>query len=100
MTDDGGNYHLDTQGRLKDFSALNFSLNYLPNLGKKDAKSFMVLVLAINNILGQKNIYGYNFSTDGLRNRAVLPSVNTFIFVGAFINFGIDRTEDAINSNL
>ena len=100
VTDDAGNYHLDTEGRLKDFSALNFSLNYLPNLGKKDAKSFMVLVLAINNILGQKNIYGYNFSTDGLRNRAVLPSVNTFIFVGAFINFGIDRTEDAINSNL
>lgn len=100
ITNDNGDYYLNNQGRLKNFSALNFSLNYLPSLGKKDAKSFTVLVLAINNILGQKNIYGYNFSNDGMRNRAVLPSVNTFIFIGAFISFGIDRTQDAINNNL
>ena len=75
-------------------------MNYLPNLGKKDAKSFMVLVLSVNNVLGQKNIFGYHFSEDGTRNRAILPSTNTFVFIGAFINFGIDRTEDAINNNL
>ena len=100
QTDNNGNYFLSTQGKLKDYNALNFSMNYLPNLGKKDAKSFMVLVLSVNNILGQKNIYGYNFSTDGLRSKPVLPSTNTFIFIGAFINFGIDRTQDAINNNL
>lgn len=100
LTDNDGDYHLNQQGKLKDYNALNFSLNYLPSLGKKDAKSFTVLVLGINNVLGQKNIYGYNFSNDGLRSRPILPSTNTFIFIGAFINFGIDRTEDAINNNL
>jgi len=99
-TDNNGDYYLNNAGKLKDFSALNFSLNYLPNLGKKDAKAFTVLVLSVNNILGQKNIYGYNFSNDGLRNKPILPSANTFVFIGAFINFGIDRTEDAINNNL
>lgn len=99
-TDNDGKSYLQNQGRLKDYNSLNFSLNYLPNLGKKDAKMFTVLVLSINNVLGQKNIYGYNFSTDGLRRSPVMPSTNTFVFIGAFISFGIDRTEDAINNNL
>ncbi len=99
-TDNDGNYHLQQQGKAKDYNALNFSVNYLPGLGKKDAKYFTVLVVAINNVLGQKNIYGYQFSNDGLRKKPVLPSANTFVFIGAFISFGIDRTEDAINNNL
>ena len=100
LTDDNGNYYLNSKGKVKDFNALNFSLNYLPNLGKNDSKSFPVLVLSVNNILNQKNIYGYNFSRDGLRSQPILPSANTFIFVGAFISFGIDRTQDAIDNNL
>lgn len=100
QTDANGDSFLNQQGKLKDFNALNFSLNYLPNLGKKDAKSFMVLVLGINNILAQKNIYGYNYSEDGSARRAILPPTTTFVFIGAFINFGIDRTQDAINDNL
>ncbi|MDP2452955.1 MULTISPECIES: TonB-dependent receptor [unclassified Kaistella] len=100
QTDNNGDYHLNNQGKLKDYNALNFSLNYLPNLGKKDSKAFTILVLSVNNILGQKNIYGYQFSNDGLRSRPILPSASTFVFIGAFINFGIDRTQDAINNNL
>lgn len=93
------NYYIRNSGRLKDYNALNFSLNYLPNLGKKDTKAFTVLVLSVTNVLGSKNIYGYNFSMDG-RSSAVLPPVNTFVFVGAFISFGVDKTQDAINNNL
>ncbi|SEM97933.1 TonB-dependent Receptor Plug Domain [Chryseobacterium taichungense] len=94
------NYYIRNSGRLKDYSALNFSLNYLPNLGKKDTKAFTVLVLSVTNILGSKNIYGYNFSMDGNRSAAVVPPVNIFVFVGAFISFGVDKTQDAINNNL
>lgn len=88
------------EGRLKDYNALNLSFNYLPNLGKKDAKAFMVFVLSVSNVLGTKNIYGYNFSQNGTRSSAVVPPVNTFVFVGAFISFGVDKTQDAINNNL
>lgn len=88
------------EGRLKDYNALNLSFNYLPNLGKKDAKAFMVFVLSVSNVLGTKNIYGYNFSQNGARSSAVVPPVNTFVFVGAFISFGVDKTQDAINNNL
>ncbi|MDR6488157.1 hypothetical protein J2799_002668 [Chryseobacterium vietnamense] len=88
------------EGRLKDYNALNFSINYLPNIGKKDAKAFPVFVLSISNILGSKNIYGYNFSANGSRSSAIVPPVNTFVFIGAFISFGVDKTDDAINNNL
>lgn len=93
-------YYVRNEGQLKDYNALNFSVNYLPNLGKKDAKAFTVFVLSVSNILGTKNVYGYNFSMDGSRNSAVVPPVNTFVFVGAFISFGVDKTQDAINNNL
>jgi len=89
-----------TGGKLKDYNALNVSFNYLPNLGKKDAKAFTILVLSISNVLGTKNVYGYNFSQNGSRNSAVVPPVNTFVFVGLFISFGVDKTQDAINNNL
>ncbi|MBK1894738.1 TonB-dependent receptor [Chryseobacterium paridis] len=89
-----------SEGRLKDYNALNLSFNYLPNLGKKDSKVFTVFVLSISNVLGSKNMYGYNFSQDGSRSSAVVPPVNTFVFVGAFISFGVDKTQDAINNNL
>ncbi|MCU7617556.1 TonB-dependent receptor [Chryseobacterium sp. PBS4-4] len=87
------------QGRLKDYNALNLSFNYLPNLGKKDAKAFTIFVLSVSNVLGTKNIYGYNFSQNG-NSSAIVPPVNTFVFVGMFISFGVDKTQDAINNNL
>lgn len=88
------------EGRLKDYNSLNLSFNYLPNLGKKDAKAFTIFVVSVSNILGTKNIYGYNFSQNGSRSSAVVPPVNTFVFVGMFISFGVDKTQDAINNNL
>ena len=94
------NFVTGEKGLIKDFNTLNFSVNYLPTLGKKDAKSFPVIVLSVNNILNQKNIYGYNFSQDGSRMSPNLPMNNTFVFIGCFISFGIDKTEDAINNNL
>ncbi|MBD8083166.1 TonB-dependent receptor [Chryseobacterium caseinilyticum] len=88
------------EGSLKDFSSLNLSFNYLPNLGKKDAKAFTIFVLSVSNVLGRNNVYGYNFSSSGNFRSAVVPPVNTFVFVGMFISFGVDKTQDAVNNNL
>jgi len=88
------------KGRVKNYNALNFSVNYLPNIGKKDAKSFTIFVAGISNILGTKNIYGYRFSMDGLRSAPILPSSPRFVYVGALFSFGIDKTQEAIDNNL
>ena len=100
FVEENGNTILKNQGKVKDYNVLNFSVNYVPSIGKKDAKSFSVIVLAINNVLGAKNIFGYNFSSDGMRSAAIKPPVNTFVFVGWFISFGTDKTQEAINGNL
>lgn len=97
---DGSNYKFTDRGKTMDYHNVSFSLNYLPNLMKKDSKVFTVLVLSVNNIFGINQIYGYNYSYDGVRKMPVLPPSKTFVFIGAFISLGIDRTEDAINNNL
>ena len=79
---------------------MSFSVNYLPNLGKKNAKAFVVWVLGINNVLGQNQVYSYNYSNSGSRKEAITPPSKRFVFIACFLSFGIDRTQDAINNNL
>ena len=93
-------YKIYDQGRTKDFNTMSFSLNYLPNLGKKNAKVFSVFVFSVNNILGANNIYSYNYSYDGRYKQPVTPPSRRFFYLGCFLSFGIDRTQDAINNNL
>lgn len=88
------------QGRTIDFNSLSFSLNYLPNLGKQNKKTFLVWVLSVNNVLGQNQVFGYNYSFNGTRKEPILPPSRRFVFVGCFFSFGVDRTQDAINNNL
>ncbi|MEJ7821563.1 MAG: TonB-dependent receptor, partial [Chitinophagaceae bacterium] len=87
-------------GRTKDFNSMSVSVNYLPNIGKTGASKFTVLVFSVNNVLGSNNIYSYNYSYSGLRKEAVIPPSKRFFYLGMFISFGIDRSEDAINNNL
>ena len=57
-------------------------------------------VLGISNVLGQNQVYTYNYNHDGSRKDAVTPPSRRFVFIGCFVSFGIDRTQDAINNNL
>ncbi len=88
------------QGKTKNYNSMSFSVNYLPNLGKQDPKSFAVWVFGINNILGSNNIYGYNYSNNGQNREAVIPPSKRFFFIALFLSFGVDRTQEAINNNL
>lgn len=87
-------------GKTINYNSMSFSVNYLPGLGKKNAKAFTVWVLGINNVLGQNQVFNYNYNNDGTRKEAVTPPSKRFIFLGCFISFGIDRTQEAINNNL
>lgn len=95
-----GKFEFTDMGKTINYNSMSFSINYLPNLGKKDKKTFAVWVLGINNVLGQKQVYTYNYNYDGSRKEAVTPPSKRFIFLGCFLSFGIDRTQDAINNNL
>ena len=93
-------YAITDAGKTINYNSLSFSVNYLPGLGKKNSKSFAVWVLGVSNVLGQSQVYNYNYSADGSRKEAVIPPSKRFVFIGCFVSFGIDRTQDAINNNL
>jgi vitamin B12 transporter len=88
------------QGRTIDYNSVSFSVNYLPNVFKKGAGKYSVFVFSVTNVLGSRQVFGYNYSYNGLRREAIVPPTKTFVFLGAFISFGVDRSDDAINNNL
>ncbi len=93
-------YVIKEEGKTINYNSLSFSLNYLPNLGKADKKAFSVWVLSLTNVLGQNQVYGYSFSSINSNKLPVLPPSKRFLYIGCFISFGLDRTQDAINNNL
>ena len=93
-------YVIGDAGKTINYNSMSFSVNYLPGLGKTNSKSFVVWVLGINNVLGQQQVFNYNYNNNGSRKEAVTPPSKRFVFIGCFMSFGIDRTQDAINNNL
>ncbi len=88
------------RGETPPYHNVSFSLNYLPNLGKANAQKFTVLVLSVSNVFGFDQEYGRRYSFNGQRFEPILPPSRRFIFIGAFISFGVDRSQEVINSNL
>ncbi len=84
------------------YSSNNFSLNWLPKIGKANT----VVVVGINNVFNETQIFGYNYSnrlkdTGGqLIREAVIPPAPRSFFIGIFLSWGVDRTQQNINGNL
>ena len=100
LLNNNGKYYLGDQGKTKPYNSLNFSAEYIPSLGKTKPKSFIVLFASITNVLGYNAVYSYNYSYSGAYKQAVEPPAKRFFFIGCFISWGVDRTQDAINNNL
>ncbi|MCK7559165.1 hypothetical protein MKQ70_31020 [Chitinophaga sedimenti] len=81
--------------RTKTFNTLGVTANYLTTVGK----AFTVFVLSVSNVAGQKQLYGYRYSSDGLRRDAIRPMTPSFFFVGMFMSFGTDRRQEVIDNN-
>ena len=97
---DGSQYKFRDKGMIPDYHNVSFSINYIPAIGKQNAKTWVVYVLSWSNIFGIKQTYGYQYSFDGMKKQAITPTSRTFIYIGIFFSFGVDRTQDAINNNL
>ncbi|HTI11747.1 MAG TPA: TonB-dependent receptor [Puia sp.] len=96
----GDKYDLANQGKTKDYHSLNFSAEYVPSIGNPKAKTFVVFFASMTNVLGYNAVYGYNFSYSGQYRQAITPPANRFYFIGCFLSWGVDRSQDAINNNL
>jgi len=100
MVNNSGKYYLADQGTTKPYNSLGFSAYYVPSAGKTNAKTNTVVFASITNVLGANNVYGYNYSYSGLYKQAIVPPAQRFYFIGVFLSWGVDRTDDAINNNL
>jgi vitamin B12 transporter len=78
-----------------DYHKVGFTASYI----RKIKNVFSVFVVGVDNVLGRDNIYSYRFSSDGLRSEPVTATAARMYFVGVFMSFGIDRTQDVLNNN-
>jgi vitamin B12 transporter len=93
-------YYIADSGRTIPYNNLSLSIDYIPTLSKPKSKHFTVWVLSVNNIFNIKQVYGYNYSFNNMIKEPIEPPAGRFIFIGCFISFGVDRSQDAINNNL
>jgi len=94
---DGNDYKFTDRGTIPSFHNVSFAINYLPFIGKEKPKSFAVYVLQVTNIFNLKQTYGYQYSYNGYRKEAIVPTSRVFVFIGAFISFGVDRSDEVTN---
>ncbi|MEO5946098.1 MAG: TonB-dependent receptor, partial [Chitinophagaceae bacterium] len=97
---DGSNYKFNDRGTIPDYHNVSLSINYLPFIGKENPKSYAVYVFQVSNIFNFKQTYGYQYSYNGYRKEAIVPTSRMFVFIGAFISFGVDRSDEVINNGL
>jgi hypothetical protein len=94
---DGSKYYFADMGKVQDYHNFSIAFNYLPSIGKENSKNFVVYVLSISNAFGIKQVYGYQYSYNGLRKEQIVPPSRVFVYIGAFFSFGIDRSQETID---
>ncbi|RBL93945.1 TonB-dependent receptor [Chitinophaga flava] len=77
-----------------DYHALGVSASYLTTI----RKAFTVFVLSVSNAPGNKQVYGYHYSSDGLRRGEITPNLPRFVYIGMFMSIGTDRRQDVLNN--
>ncbi|HSU51653.1 MAG TPA: hypothetical protein VLJ41_13705, partial [Segetibacter sp.] len=100
MVNNNYKYYLADEGKTKSYNSLNFSAEYVPSIGKENAKTNIVLFASMTNVLGANQVYGYNYSTSGMYKEPITPPSKRFYFIGCFLSWGVNRTQDVINNNL
>lgn len=101
QTDAEGKPQLFDKGITNTYSGVSLSFAYLFSMfnGWKN-KDFSGIGFGINNAFGRKQIFGYNYSHNGLNRIPITQPAPRTYYLGIFMSFGIDRTDDFINDNL
>lgn len=93
-------YTITESGKTIPYHNLSIGFNYLPSIGKANANKQVVWIFTVSNLLGNKQVFDYRYSYNGLRKQEVTPPAKRFFLLACFISFGTDRTQEAINNTL
>ena len=85
-------------GTTNMYNQMNLSFAYLFSMFRK--KDFSGIGFGINNVFGTKQIFGYNYSYNGLFKTPITQPAARSYYIGLFMTFGIDRRDDFINDKL
>ena len=87
------NYYVADRGKTINYNDLGFSLNYLTNW----FGAYTIVVASVTNVFGSKQVYGYNYSANGLIKRPITSTADRFFFLGVFFSWGVDRRQDILD---
>ena len=82
--------------KTKNFNSVSLNWAYLIDQQK-------ILYVSLNNALGTKNVFGYNYKNTPNVNgnfdrQAIVPNADTFFFVGFFWTISDDKTSNNLNN--
>lgn len=82
--------------KTKSYNSLSLNWAYLIDQQK-------ILYASVNNVLGTKNVFGYNYKNTPNMNgnfdrQAVIPNADRFFFVGFFWSFSDDNKSNQLNN--
>jgi len=101
VTDHNGKSLLAELGTTVSYNSLNLSVSYLCSLFHHwETKDFTIIAFGMNNVLGSNQVFGYNYSANGLNKEAISLPAPRSLFCGIFVNFGIDRRIQNLEDNL
>jgi len=96
-----GGYRIFDQGTTRDYSVLNLQVVRLIRILKSwKQPPFSGISVGANNLLGTRQVFGYNYSFDGSNKVPITLPASRFYYAGIFMSFGINRTNDFIDKNL
>jgi hypothetical protein len=61
------------------------------------------LYFSVNNVLGTKNIFGYNYkntpnTAGNFESQAIIPNADSFFFVGFFWTISVDKKSNQLDN--
>jgi hypothetical protein len=87
-------------GTTQPYNVLNLHVSKMMSFFRKSKfKDYSGFAFGANNVLGTRQVFGYNYAYNGqFRTPVTLPATR-FYFIGVFMSLGIDRTEDLLDGS-
>ncbi|RYY57024.1 MAG: TonB-dependent receptor [Chitinophagaceae bacterium] len=70
--------------KTRSFNNLSLNISHITRVFNE----FAVVYASVTNIPGFRNVYGYNYSADGLSRTPIRPSANRNFFIGLLVTIG------------
>jgi len=88
-------------GTTKPYSVVNLHIAYLTSFFRRSKlKNFSGIGVGVSNLLGTKQVFGYNYSADGQHRQAITLPAPRYYYIGVFMNWGVDRRDDFMDNQL